>query len=66
MFDSAVVYEGETAFLELIDTLDKGETDLLAGFEGPSCEDVGLLKLDVLGIRMLDKIMEVPLILKQK
>ena len=42
-----------------------GETDLLAGFEGPSCEDVGLLKLDVLGIRMLDKVMEVPCILKE-
>ena len=32
---------------------------LLAGFEGPSCEDVGLLKLDILGIKMLDKIMDV-------
>jgi len=41
------------------------EKDLLAGFEGPSCEDVGLLKLDVLGIRMLDKVMEVPCILKE-
>ena len=43
--------------------LDREEKDLLAGFEGPSCEDVGLLKLDVLGIKMLDKIMEVPNIL---
>ena len=43
--------------------LDREEKDLLAGFEGPSCEDVGLLKLDVLGIKMLDKIMEVPKIL---
>ena len=43
--------------------LDREEKDLLAGFEGPSCEDVGLLKLDVLGIKMLDKIMEVPQIL---
>ena len=43
----------------------KADKNLLAGFEGPSCEDVGLLKLDVLGIRMLDKIMEVPHILKQ-
>jgi DNA polymerase-3 subunit alpha len=29
-----------------------------AGFEGPSCEDVGLLKLDCLGIRTLDKVMD--------
>ena len=48
----------------MIRSASKGDTDLLAGFEGPSCEDVGLLKLDVLGIRMLDKIMEVPDILK--
>lgn len=48
----------------MIKPANKGETDLLAGFEGPSCEDVGLLKLDVLGIRMLDKIMEVPDILR--
>jgi len=48
----------------MVKSANKGEADLLAGFEGPSCEDVGLLKLDVLGIRMLDKIMEVPLILK--
>ena len=48
----------------MITPANKGETDLLAGFEGPSCEDVGLLKLDVLGIRMLDKIMEVPDILR--
>ena len=48
----------------MVKSANKSETDLLAGFEGPSCEDVGLLKLDVLGIRMLDKIMEVPLILK--
>lgn len=43
--------------------IDKEGKDQLAGFEGPSCEDVGLLKLDVLGIKMLDKIMEVPDIL---
>jgi DNA polymerase III alpha subunit len=43
--------------------LDREGNDLLAGFEGPSCEDVGLLKLDVLGIKMLDKIMEIPEIL---
>jgi len=50
----------------MVKSANKSESDLLAGFEGPSCEDVGLLKLDVLGIRMLDKIMEVPLILKKK
>ena len=43
--------------------LDREEKDLLAGFEGPSCEDAGLLKLDVLGIKMLDKVMEIPKIL---
>jgi DNA polymerase-3 subunit alpha len=43
--------------------LDREEKNLLAGFEGPSCEDVGLLKLDVLGIKMLDKVMEIPKIL---
>ena len=48
----------------MVKSANKGDTNLLAGFEGPSCEEVGLLKLDVLGIRMLDKIMEVPLILK--
>jgi DNA polymerase-3 subunit alpha len=50
----------------MIRSSSKGEKDLLAGFEGPSCEDVGLLKLDVLGIRMLDKIMEVPNILSEE
>jgi DNA polymerase-3 subunit alpha len=30
-----------------------------AGFEGPSCEEVGLLKLDCLAIRGLDKVMDV-------
>ena len=45
--------------------LDREGNDLLAGFEGPSCEDVGLLKLDVLGIKMLDKIMEIPKILSE-
>lgn len=49
----------------MIRSANKGDKDLLAGFEGPSCEDVGLLKLDVLGIRMLDKIMEVPSILRE-
>ena len=47
----------------MIRSTDKESDSLIAGFEGPSCEDVGLLKLDVLGIRMLDKIMEVPKIL---
>lgn len=37
----------------------KNGDEMLAGFEGPSCEDVGLLKLDVLGIRMLDKVMRI-------
>jgi len=46
--------------------LDREEKDLLAAFEGPSCEDVGLLKLDVLGITMLDKIMEVPTVLLEE
>jgi DNA polymerase-3 subunit alpha len=44
--------------------IDKGGVGQLAGFEGPSCEDVGLLKLDVLGIKMLDKIMEIPGIIR--
>jgi DNA polymerase-3 subunit alpha len=39
--------------------LDKDESMNVAGFEGPSCEMVGLLKLDCLRIRMLDKIMDV-------
>ena len=49
----------------MIHSSDKEDKSRLAGFEGPSCEEVGLLKLDVLGIRMLDKIMEVPNILRQ-
>ena len=44
--------------------IDKGGEELLAGFEGPSCEDVGLLKLDILGIKMLDKVMDISNILK--
>tara|TARA_A100001201_G_scaffold136389_1_gene125367 strand:- start:16433 stop:18292 length:1860 start_codon:yes stop_codon:yes gene_type:complete len=44
--------------------IDREEKGMLAGFEGPSCEDVGLLKLDILGIKMLDKIMDVSQILK--
>ena len=30
LFDTAVLYEGESAFLQLVDALDKGETDLSA------------------------------------
>tara|TARA_R110000824_G_scaffold219292_2_gene406156 strand:+ start:7916 stop:9775 length:1860 start_codon:yes stop_codon:yes gene_type:complete len=44
--------------------IDKEGKDLLAGFEGSSCEDAGLLKLDILGIKMLDKIMDISTILK--
>tara|TARA_Y100001963_G_scaffold78366_2_gene108662 strand:- start:39798 stop:41657 length:1860 start_codon:yes stop_codon:yes gene_type:complete len=44
--------------------IDREGKDLLAGFEGPSCEDAGLLKLDILGIKMLDKIMDISSILK--
>ena len=44
--------------------IDREEKGMLAGFEGASCEDVGLLKLDILGIKMLDKIMDVSEILK--
>jgi DNA polymerase-3 subunit alpha len=44
--------------------IDREGKGLLAGFEGPSCEDVGLLKLDILGIKMLDKVMDVSNILK--
>ena len=44
--------------------IDREGKDLLAGFEGPSCEDAGLLKLDILGIKMLDKIMDISTILK--
>jgi DNA polymerase-3 subunit alpha len=44
--------------------IDKEGKGQLAGFEGPSCEDAGLLKLDVLGIKMLDKIMEMPGIIR--
>lgn len=44
--------------------LDKEEENMLAGFEGPGCEEVGLLKLDCLGIRSLDKIMDISDIVK--
>jgi DNA polymerase-3 subunit alpha len=39
--------------------LDNKGKNMLAGFEGPSCEEVGLLKLDCLAIRGLDKVMDV-------
>jgi len=39
--------------------MDKDRKHYLAGFEGPSCEEVGLLKLDCLAIRGLDKVMDV-------
>jgi DNA polymerase III alpha subunit len=39
--------------------LDLKDQVYIAGFEGPSCEEVGLLKIDVLGITMLDKVMSV-------
>lgn len=39
--------------------MDKERKNYLAGFEGPSCEEVGLLKLDCLAIRGLDKVMDV-------
>ena len=39
--------------------MDKDRKNYLAGFEGPSCEEVGLLKLDCLAIRGLDKVMDV-------
>lgn len=37
----------------------KGSKDLAAGFEGEDCEAAGLLKLDILGIRSLDKVQDV-------
>ena len=47
----------------MVRSSDESDSGLVAGFEGPSCEEVGLLKLDVLGIRMLDKVMDVSKIL---
>jgi len=38
--------------------LDKQGNNQLAGFEGPSCEAAGLLKLDCLGVTTLDKTMD--------
>jgi DNA polymerase-3 subunit alpha len=39
--------------------LDSKGKSYRAGFDGPSCEDSGLLKLDCLAIRGLDKVMDV-------
>lgn len=37
--------------------LDRDQKRYIAGFDGPSCEKVGLLKLDCLGLAALDKLM---------
>ncbi len=39
--------------------LDKQGENMLAGYDGPSCEEAGLLKFDCLAIRGLDKVMDV-------
>jgi DNA polymerase III alpha subunit len=44
--------------------IDKEDEQLMVALEGPSCEDIGLIKFDVLGITMLDKVMGVAQILK--
>ena len=43
----------------MVRSTDENDKGYIAGFEGPSCEEVGLLKIDVLGITMLDKVMSV-------
>ena len=43
----------------MVRSTDVNDKGYIAGFEGPSCEEVGLLKIDVLGITMLDKVMSV-------
>jgi len=43
----------------MVRSTDANDKGYIAGFEGPSCEEVGLLKIDVLGITMLDKVMSV-------
>ena len=43
----------------MVRSTDSNDKGYIAGFEGPSCEEVGLLKIDVLGITMLDKVMSV-------
>jgi DNA polymerase-3 subunit alpha len=45
--------------------IDKEDKQLMAALEGPSCEDIGLIKFDILGITMLDKVMGVAQILKE-
>ena len=43
----------------MVRSTDANDKGYIAGFEGPSCEEVGLLKIDVLGITMLDEVMSV-------
>jgi len=50
----------------MVRSSDKSDVGYIAGFEGPSCEEVGLLKIDVLGITMLDKVMSIADILAGK
>lgn len=47
----------------MVRSTDINDRGYIAGFEGPSCEEVGLLKIDVLGITMLDKVMSISKIL---
>lgn len=47
----------------MVRSIDENDKGFIAGFEGPSCEEVGLLKIDVLGITMLDKVMSISNIL---
>jgi len=44
---------------------DKKGSAMLAGFDGPACEEVGLLKFDCLTVRGLDKVMDVEKILQE-
>ncbi len=46
--------------------LDKEAKALCAGFDGPACEDIGLVKLDILGLSTLDKIMKIKELLNVK
>lgn len=46
--------------------LNKDGDQLLAGFEGPYCEAVGILKFDCLAIRGLDKIMDIVDLIKKE
>ena len=45
--------------------LDNEAKALCAGFDGPSCEDIGLVKLDILGIATLDKVMTIQELLNE-